>query len=222
MSIKLKMRDMVRKGLKEYLWNSFVDPENTLGLRELAQDNTVVQLNDDQRLDKLAISMYYMKLYFGNIADMGASLQTEFPSMTMEVRPMQLPHPIGERREWRSDFNLRTLAESIKTWGRANTDPTIRTLSFRKLCEPFADEALGYYLDNHERASNLYEKMPEICLAREVSFDFASGLSEINLAQFPLRKRTIQSLNSRLFHSQGKQMEFTARGTITQSTLLEL
>nr|AWK77902.1 structural protein [Darwin betaflexivirus 1] len=146
-------------------------------------------------------------------------MQTRFPDVSIEI-PMMTVEGTGE---FRSNLRLRTCTEAIITWLRNNEDVSLRTWTFRQACECFADHALSYYIEagGEDRRSNLYEKMPDLCKeAREVAFDFSSGISENR--RTPARNRVISNLNARLFMTEGNKATFEARGTVERMSCLTI
>nr|QGY72527.1 coat protein [Camellia japonica associated betaflexivirus 3] len=220
MSAKLAKKRLIHDEVSEWIFRSFVDPENSMGVWLVNAGNQRVQLNLNQQEQKSRVQNSRLRTIFGNIADHSAGPATVYPSISVSYQVMNIQGIEGVA-QMDGNFNLRTLVENLKTFLLTSQDPQLNTATLREVCRSFANYALEYYMEDPDRMSNLADKMPQLALqAREVMFDFSDGISQQYLRGFPMRAKVIQELNSRLLQSTGTKAVFEAKGTIESSVNL--
>nr|QEJ80630.1 coat protein [Camellia ringspot associated virus 2] len=220
MSAKLAKKGLIHDEVSEWIFRSFVDPENSMGTWLVNTGNQRVQLNLNQQEQKSRVQNSRLRTIFGNIADHSAGPATVYPSISVSYQVMNIQGIEGVA-QMDGNFNLRTLVENLKTFLLTSQDPQLNTATLREVCRSFANYALEYYMEDPDRMSNLADKMPQLALqAREVMFDFSDGISQQYLKGFPMRAKVIQELNSRLLQSTGTKAVFEAKGTIESSVNL--
>nr|ARQ83950.1 polyprotein [Cherry virus A] len=215
----------IRRGLGNYIWENMIDPRDLLHLTakpaveasEGVAATPAITLSENQRAVKNTIRNYYLRIMFGNIAVMGTSEQTDYPGEHLEI-----PRPVIENQETLTahlpaGMSLLTFATNVKAWGVVGAEGKFAGLTFRQLCEPFAEQAYNFFRENHGAVSFIYLKNPGAyfnCPA--VVFDFNKGLP-LTIIKIGKNANAISACNQRLFNREGKKAVFAAQGEVNLS-----
>nr|ASL72081.1 polyprotein [Cherry virus A] len=215
----------IRRGLGNYIWENMIDPRDLLHLTakpavEASEGVTAtpaIILSENQRAVKNTIRNYYLRIMFGNLAVMGTSEQTDYPGDHLAI-----PRPVIENQEaltahLPAGMSLLTFATNVKAWGVVGAEGKFAGLTFRQLCEPFAEQAYNFFRENHGAVSFIYLKNPGAyfnCPA--VVFDFNKGLP-LTIIKIGKNANAISACNQRLFNREGKKAVFAAQGEVNLS-----
>nr|ARQ83982.1 polyprotein [Cherry virus A] len=215
----------IRRGLGNYIWENMIDPRDLLHLTakpaveasEGVAATPAITLSENQRAVKNTIRNYYLRIMFGNIAVMGTSEQTDYPGEHLAI-----PRPVIENQETLTahlpaGMSLLTFATNVKAWGVVGAEGKFAGLTFRQLCEPFAEQAYNFFRENHGAVSFIYLKNPGAyfnCPA--VVFDFNKGLP-LTIIKIGKNANAISACNQRLFNREGKKAVFAAQGEVNLS-----
>nr|ARQ83896.1 polyprotein [Cherry virus A] len=215
----------IRRGLGNYIWENMIDPRDLLHLTAKpaveASEGTAatpaIILSENQRAVKNTIRNYYLRIMFGNLAVMGTSEQTDYPGEHLAI-----PRPVIENQEaltahLPAGMSLLTFATNVKAWGVVGAEGKFAGLTFRQLCEPFAEQAYNFFRENHGAVSFIYLKNPGAyfnCPA--VVFDFNKGLP-LTIIKIGKNANAISACNQRLFNREGKKAVFAAQGEVNLS-----
>nr|QOJ37907.1 coat protein [Grapevine virus B] len=160
-------------------------------------------------------SMYFRTL-FGYIALTGTSAKAQ------HYEDVDI---IGDRvgsqgLDSRGTVNISEQVKKMMAYSRTVPGGVCRGLTLRQMCEPFAEEArdcltilatLGVYSRLASKMTKLGQKEPQ------VMFDFNSGLNLLTLSA--TEAAAIQSLNSRLFRTEGAKNVFTAQASVGEQSV---
>ncbi|QED42834.1 coat protein [Trichosanthes tepovirus A] len=173
-----------------------------------------------------ATLQFILEYIFGNIALKGASSSTEWEDIEVQTglytpgvggahftRSLEELLPGEENKAMRDasfklKVNFHQMIMSLTALLKSSNSPFVRNKTFRRLCAPFAEEAMNYlnYRKTEGEYSNLVMKMPETCRAApEVCFDFNEGLDVLRLSA--TQTKVMQKLQRRLFASELKKNE---------------
>nr|ARQ83942.1 polyprotein [Cherry virus A] len=215
----------IRRGLGNYIWENMIDPRDLLHLTakpaveasEGVAATPAIILSENQRAVKNTIRNYYLRIMFGNLAVMGTSEQTDYPGEHLAI-----PRPVIENQEGLTahlpaGMSLLTFATNVKAWGVVGAEGKFSGLTFRQLCEPFAEQAYNFFRENHGAVSFIYLKNPGAyfnCPA--VVFDFNKGLP-LTIIKIGKNANAISACNQRLFNREGKKAVFAAQGEVNLS-----
>nr|ARQ83892.1 polyprotein [Cherry virus A] len=215
----------IRRGLGNYIWENMIDPRDLLHLTakpaveasEGVAATPAIILSENQRAVKNTIRNYYLRIMFGNLAVMGTSEQTDYPGEHLAI-----PRPVIENQEaltahLPAGMSLLTFATNVKAWGVVGAEGKFAGLTFRQLCEPFAEQAYNFFRENHGAVSFIYLKNPGAyfnCPA--VVFDFNKGLP-LTIIKIGKNANAISACNQRLFNREGKKAVFAAQGEVNLS-----
>nr|ARQ83966.1 polyprotein [Cherry virus A] len=215
----------IRRGLGNYIWENMIDPRDLLHLTakpaveasEGVAATPAITLSENQRAVKNTIRNYYLRIMFGNLAVMGTSEQTDYPGEHLAI-----PRPVIENQEaltahLPAGMSLLTFATNVKAWGVVGAEGKFAGLTFRQLCEPFAEQAYNFFRENHGAVSFIYLKNPGAyfnCPA--VVFDFNKGLP-LTIIKIGKNANAISACNQRLFNREGKKAVFAAQGEVNLS-----
>nr|BCA25839.1 polyprotein [Cherry virus A] len=215
----------IRRGLGNYIWENMIDPRDLLHLTakpaveasEGVAATPAIILSENQRAVKNTIRNYYLRIMFGNLAVMGTSEQTDYPGDHLAI-----PRPVIENQEaltahLPAGMSLLTFATNVKAWGVVGAEGKFAGLTFRQLCEPFAEQAYNFFRENHGAVSFIYLKNPGAyfnCPA--VVFDFNKGLP-LTIIKIGKNANAISACNQRLFNREGKKAVFAAQGEVNLS-----
>nr|ARQ83880.1 polyprotein [Cherry virus A] len=215
----------IRRGLGNYIWENMIDPRDLLHLTakpaveasEGVAATPAITLSENQRAVKNTIRNYYLRIMFGNLAVMGTSEQTDYPGDHLAI-----PRPVIENQEaltahLPAGMSLLTFATNVKAWGVVGAEGKFSGLTFRQLCEPFAEQAYNFFRENHGAVSFIYLKNPGAyfnCPA--VVFDFNKGLP-LTIIKIGKNANAISACNQRLFNREGKKAVFAAQGEVNLS-----
>nr|ARQ83992.1 polyprotein [Cherry virus A] len=215
----------IRRGLGNYIWENMIDPRDLLHLTakpaveasEGVAATPAITLSENQRAVKNTIRNYYLRIMFGNLAVMGTSEQTDYPGDHLAI-----PRPVIENQEaltahLPAGMSLLTFATNVKAWGVVGAEGKFAGLTFRQLCEPFAEQAYNFFRENHGAVSFIYLKNPGAyfnCPA--VVFDFNKGLP-LTIIKIGKNANAISACNQRLFNREGKKAVFAAQGEVNLS-----
>nr|ARQ83904.1 polyprotein [Cherry virus A] len=215
----------IRRGLGNYIWENMIDPRDLLHLTakpaveasEGVAATPAIVLSENQRAVKNTIRNYYLRIMFGNLAVMGTSEQTDYPGEHLAI-----PRPVIENQEaltahLPAGMSLLTFATNVKAWGVVGAEGKFAGLTFRQLCEPFAEQAYNFFRENHGAVSFIYLKNPGAyfnCPA--VVFDFNKGLP-LTIIKIGKNANAISACNQRLFNREGKKAVFAAQGEVNLS-----
>nr|BCA25827.1 polyprotein [Cherry virus A] len=215
----------IRRGLGNYIWENMIDPRDLLHLTakpaveasEGIAATPAITLSENQRAVKNTIRNYYLRVMFGNLAVMGTSEQTDYPG-----EHLMIPRPVIENQEGLTahlpaGMSLLTFATNVKAWGVVGAEGKFAGLTFRQLCEPFAEQAYNFFRENHGAVSFIYLKNPGAyfnCPA--VVFDFNKGLP-LTIIKIGKNANAISACNQRLFNREGKKAVFAAQGEVNLS-----
>ncbi|QGW49050.1 coat protein (CP) [Loquat virus A] len=224
MSIVEQIRNRIKRELGGYIWEHLLDPGNTLNLTDQpareAQNGIparpAIQTTEAQRMTRSVLLRHYLKFLFGNIAVLGASSQTDYPSMPLEIG---LPRIEGLQLDLEValpvTISLQTFVQLVKAWAAIHAEGTFRDLTFRQICEPFASMVFDFFRENRSIVSNMYAKSPGAFFGvPEVVFDFNKGLPISIIHQNPKYGNAISASNKFLFNRESKKAVFEAQGTV--------
>nr|UZS00535.1 coat protein [Grapevine virus B] len=158
----------------------------------------------------------YLRTLFGYIALTGISAKARhYESVDI------IGDKVGaEGLDSRGTINISEQVKRMLGYSRAVPGGVCRGLTLRQMCEPFAEEArecltilasLKVYSRLALKMAKLGQKEPQ------VMFDFNSGLNLLTLSA--TEAAAIQSLNSRLFRTEGAKNVFTAQASVGEQSV---
>nr|CAH2618717.1 polyprotein [Iranian poppy betaflexivirus]CAI5383887.1 polyprotein [Iranian poppy betaflexivirus] len=210
MAARAILGNQIQRELRNYLWENIVDSTNVLHLTPAEP----AQLTQAQQQRKDLILDHFLKNLFGNIAIEGASDKVSFINMDLDLPA--LPAAVaGTDAPYVITHNLRESVGAIKAWRDNHASSTIRALTLRACCRPFANQAMDFLIDNPEVRTNLYFTQPHhYGKAPEVAFDFSDGISTNRLSNNRDRQFVMSAMQSRTFNHESKKGVFEAQGAI--------
>nr|AKN09000.1 coat protein [Apricot vein clearing associated virus]QEU48924.1 coat protein [Apricot vein clearing associated virus]QIH53563.1 coat protein [Apricot vein clearing associated virus]BCA25723.1 coat protein [Apricot vein clearing associated virus] len=221
MSLKNQKRDAFFRDICTMTWDQFIDPTDQWALKTTVE-GAARNLTADHLRRKAAILNHHLKLIAGNVAEIGANENYQWPN---EDIPVPAYSPPQEQVNCAVPINLRDWVNALMLLIRNHQNRNWRQTTMREAMKSLADQALDYFLEDPTRVGHLAEKMPDFAdTAREVMFDFATGLSQRHIIG-PIhknRRMAIQNAQSRLFKTEGTKMFFEARGTVDRVASYEL
>ncbi|URZ62319.1 putative polyprotein [Gerbera capillovirus A] len=208
MSVVLMVQETIKQGVERQLWD-MIDPGNVLHLTPEGE----ATLDANQKAAKRSILNHYMDYLAGNVAILGSSRETQFPSFNLLI-----PSPKVIGVEWPQDLkpkiNLRDFVKRIEAWASEHENEWVKNSTRRQLFEPFALHAMHFLqMDPENHITNIARKRSYQCRkAPEVAFDFCSGLPRSVITD--ARAQVISALNSSLFKTEGQKGVFEAKGFV--------
>ncbi|QDR50350.1 coat protein [Mexico trichovirus] len=154
-----------------------------------------------------------LRSIFANIAIQGTSGSTEFISTQVQVQS-----PNGA--EVLVTYNLRTVVGLIKLFVSTNEDENISSMTFRQICECFAEYAKNGLtaLKLLREYTNLYKKMPSLGKQYpELCFDFNAGLDMLELSND--QRKVITNFNQRLLVTEIAKSEAEANTSASAANM---
>lgn len=147
---------------------------------------------------------------FGSIALRGSSDKTVFPSCSDSYEKVWVYTVVTTAgvtgttcSEKTIKLNLSTFVSGLKLAFATSADDFLNKLTFRQICEPFAESAMAYLRQCKHAGvySDLALKMPStLSGVEEVAFDFVAGIPLDRLSKE--QKKAIEKLNKRLFRTE--------------------
>ncbi|QED42809.1 coat protein [Karelinia prunevirus A] len=220
-SLKNLKRDTLFNDICQLTWDQFIDPLDEWNLKSTTAAGQRTLSAEDRRIKGLILN-HHLKLLAGNVAEIGANENYQWPNEDIPVPDFSLPQEQTNRAK---PINLRDWVSAVMNMLRNHAKHTWRATTLREAMKCLADQALDYFMEDPERVGHLAEKMPDFAdCAREVMFDFATGLSTRHLTGsfFKNRRMAIQNSQSRLFKTEGSKMVFEARGTVDRLASYEV
>lgn len=210
MSAQHILIEQIRSELKAYLWINIVDPLNLHGLTPVQG----AQLTPEQIDRKNVILDHYLRNLFGNIAVTGASDKVTFLNMEIRLTPIPAAR-LNLQEPLQINHVLSESVGAVKAWRDNHQSASIRSLTLRAVCRPFANNAMDFLLENPDVRTNLFYSQPHnYARAPEVAFDFADGLSRNRLDNNRDRLFVLSALASRTFNHEAKKGVFEAQGSV--------
>nr|QYA74116.1 coat protein [Grapevine virus B]QYA74126.1 coat protein [Grapevine virus B] len=158
----------------------------------------------------------YFRTLFGYIALTGTSAKAQHYE-NVDI----IGDKVGaEGIDSRGTVNISEQVKKMMGYSRAVPSGVCKGLTLRQMCEPFAEEArdcltilatLRVYSRLALKMAKLGQKEPQ------VMFDFNSGLNLLTLSA--TEAAAIQSLNSRLFRTEGAKNVFTAQASVGEQSV---
>ncbi|AAX07262.1 coat protein [Mint virus 2] len=158
----------------------------------------------------------YLRTLFGYIALVGTSRKAEHYG-EVDIIGNKFSKSSADAR---GKINIRECVRKMQSFASVVPDGECRGATLRQLCEPFAKEARDclVILNSWGEQSQLAKKMTKSGHKEpQVMFDFNAGLSLSDLSDE--EAAVIQSLNSRLFRSEGAKKVFTAQSSIGEQAV---
>nr|QJD14774.1 coat protein [Actinidia virus A] len=176
---------------------------------------TGVTLATDTKTTGVDKSMY-LRTLFGYIALNGTSKKTTHYDEVDIIGNNITDSSIDSRGK----INVGTIVRQMLSFARITPTGAARGATLRQMCEPFAEEAReclailaskGIYSQLATKLSKLGQKEPQ------VMFDFNGGLDLGRMSA--TEASTTQSLNSRLFRTEGAKAVFAAQSSVGEQAV---
>ncbi|AVR54644.1 polyprotein [Mume virus A] len=225
MSIVEQLQNQIKRELGDYIWEQIIDRPNNLMMTAVAAvpategvvARAAVDPSEQQLVTKSRILSHYLSYLFGNLAILGTSEMTEYPTVRLEIPRPTIEGQAEITQYLPTSISLLEFVQIVKAWGAVGAGTRFRNYKLRALCEPFARQAYAFFRDNKTLASNIYLKNPGSyfdCPA--VVFDFNKGLP-LDIIRQGKNALAISACNQRLLNREGKKAVFAAQGEVNLS-----
>nr|WIL96212.1 coat protein [Carrot vitivirus 1] len=158
----------------------------------------------------------YLRTLFGYIAMVGTSRKAEHYSEVDIIGNKYTRTSIDSRGK----INIGEKVRRMVSFAQIVPDGECKGATLRQLCEPFANEARDclIILNTWGEQSQLAKKISRPGHKEpQVMFDFNAGLDTSGISDE--EASVIQSLNSRLFRSEGAKKVFTAQSSVGEQAV---
>nr|QIM55853.1 polyprotein [Mume virus A] len=225
MSIVEQLQNQIKRELGDYIWEQMIDRQNNLMMTAVAAipaaegvaARAAIAPSEAQQVTKARILNYYLSFLFGNLAILGTSEMTEYPTTRLEIPRPTIEGQLEITQHLPSSISLLEFVQLVKAWGAVGAGLRFSHYKLRALCEPFARQAYAFFREHRDLASNIYLKNPGSyfdCPA--VVFDFNKGLP-LDILRQGKNAIAVSACNQRLLNREGKKAVFAAQGEVNLS-----